>query len=552
MKKNSVILLGLFILSTCLGLFWYFHRPLFHYFSAPQELEKTAPCQVIPTVPEVVEQPSVNTPVQTKEIEMLAKNTPQKKPLQPIDPLGYLIGFTSQKKEVKDLALSIIGAIPKWLHGYFILTGPAQFELNDSKAANWLDGFAMIYKFDLDSGTIIYSNKMLNTIYYRDSCKNNVIAGSTPPPRSTLSKWTSLFVSNDRPVYDNANMNIVQLNGECCALTETPQPICFDCAHLGKQESFEFDDTLDTQYSSAHPIFDTDTHQLFNYGTTFARSSSYTIYTIAENTNKRVPLATINAAYPSYMHSFALTKNYVILSEFPFVVNPINLVLKGKAFIDTFEWQPKRGTNFIVLDKKTGKRVGTFPTGAFFALHQINAFEQNGAIIIDFAAYENADILQSFYFSKIYDHNISMPAGTIKRFTINIAQKTVMITPLSRYNIELPRIAPAKSSKEYRYVYGTHLADGDKMATNLIKIDITTGDALFWNQAGCYPSEPTFVAMPGSLQEDTGVLMSVVLDTIQKKSFFLLLNAHTMEELARAPLPLHIPFTVHGNFFAFK
>jgi carotenoid cleavage dioxygenase-like enzyme len=56
------------------------------------------------------------------------------------------------------------------------------------------------------------------------------------------------------------------------------------------------------------------------------------------------------------------------------------------------------------------------------------------------------------------------------------------------------------------------------------------------------------VARPRSEEEDDGVLLSVVLDAERDASFLLVLDAASLEELARAAVPHHIPFGFHGQF----
>jgi beta,beta-carotene 9',10'-dioxygenase len=65
---------------------------------------------------------------------------------------------------------------------------------------------------------------------------------------------------------------------------------------------------------------------------------------------------------------------------------------------------------------------------------------------------------------------------------------------------------------------------------------------------GTYPSEPVFIPAPKPDSEDDGVILSVVLDTTQHRSFLLVLDAATFTELARAEIPHAIPFGFHGHF----
>jgi beta,beta-carotene 9',10'-dioxygenase len=59
-----------------------------------------------------------------------------------------------------------------------------------------------------------------------------------------------------------------------------------------------------------------------------------------------------------------------------------------------------------------------------------------------------------------------------------------------------------------------------------------------------------FVGCPDTDGEDEGVVLSVVLDGRKGSSFLLVLDATSLEELARAEVPHHIPFGFHGAFAA--
>jgi beta,beta-carotene 9',10'-dioxygenase len=56
------------------------------------------------------------------------------------------------------------------------------------------------------------------------------------------------------------------------------------------------------------------------------------------------------------------------------------------------------------------------------------------------------------------------------------------------------------------------------------------------------------VRRPGDEAEDGGVMLSVVLDAAAGRSFLLVLDARSFEELARAEAPHHIPFGFHGQY----
>ena len=51
------------------------------------------------------------------------------------------------------------------------------------------------------------------------------------------------------------------------------------------------------------------------------------------------------------------------------------------------------------------------------------------------------------------------------------------------------------------------------------------------------------------MKEDDGIVLSTVLDGKAGKSYLLILDAKTMEEMSVTYAPFRIPYTLHGRFF---
>ena len=236
-----------------------------------------------------------------------------KKPVHQACNYSHTVGFSSLKQETNHEALAVTGSIPAWLVGSFVTIGPGVFELNKSKAIHWLDGFAMIHQFNLDKGTVVYTNKIIDSFYYKDCCKIGKLRGSTPDQKkSTWSKLTSAVSSTPRPVYDNTNMNVAWYNNQLVALTETPHALSINPKTLETKGKFVFDDPIEAHFSTAHTLFDPSTQQWYGFAIQFAHNSEYIIYKMAATSNKRVVITRINVDYPSYMHSFAITNKFII------------------------------------------------------------------------------------------------------------------------------------------------------------------------------------------------------------------------------------------------
>ena len=60
------------------------------------------------------------------------------------------------------------------------------------------------------------------------------------------------------------------------------------------------------------------------------------------------------------MHSFGLSERWIVLAEFPYVVNPLRLAFSGRPYIENYRWKPELGTRFTLIDRETGEATGPF------------------------------------------------------------------------------------------------------------------------------------------------------------------------------------------------
>jgi beta,beta-carotene 9',10'-dioxygenase len=79
---------------------------------------------------------------------------------------------------------------------------------------------------------------------------------------------------------------------------------------------------------------------------------------------------------------------------------------------------------------------------------------------------------------------------------------------------------------------------------------VEDGSSRTWEQPGCWPGEAIFVPEPSGTQEDSGVVLSLVLDGRTRTSFLLVLDAATFVEVARAEVPRAAPLGFHGQWYA--
>jgi beta,beta-carotene 9',10'-dioxygenase len=459
---------------------------------------------------------------------------------------GHQIGFRTLDQELSPVQLPVEGTFPSWLAGALLRTGPAKFEAGSHGYRHWFDGLAMLHRFGFADGAVTYANRFLDTPAYRAARDTGTIAYSefaTDPCRTLFRRVVTTFVP---PAFgNNANVNIVRSGDEFLALTETPLPVKFAAQTL---------DTLGVarpapgQLTTAHPHRAPRSGDLVSYATHFGPHTTYRVYAQEPGGRRRI-IARLPARRPAYMHSFAITERYLVLAEFPFVVIPVAIPLSGRPFIDNYRWRPGRGTRFRVLDLGTGSSVGTYQSESFFAFHHVNAYEQGNEIVLDVCAYDDAGIVGALGLDRLRSDDARLPEPGLRRYRIRLGGGDVTREPLPAIVLELPRIDYGRrNGQRYRYAYGVGSADGG-FPDRITKADLEDGSSASWSEPGTYPGEPVFARAPGTEREDSGVLLSVVLDGAAGTSFLLALDATDLSEIGRARVPHHIPFGFHGSYF---
>jgi beta,beta-carotene 9',10'-dioxygenase len=466
---------------------------------------------------------------------------------------GFRGGLKTQNHEIVVEELAVEGHIPEWLVGSLIRNTPAQYEIGARSYRHWFDGLSMLHSFTFEQGRVSYRNRFLQSKGYRENNETGEIKFlefATDPKQTLFHRLLTTFQKPD--FSNNTNVNVTRYGDRFVALTEIPVAMVFDVHTLETLDVYDYE--TDAQIGTAHPHFDFARNMGFTYMAKIGISSEYRFHSLIGN--KLNLLATVPTKKLAYIHSFGMTEHYLLLAEYALKIPNVLLMLaQGKPFIEKFEWLPDEGSRFIVVDKTTGKIVSESQTEAFFAFHHINAFERDGEIIADFAAYPDADILNHMYLDKLRADGASLTGGEFRRYRIPLSgNKRSTYELVTDENIEFPRINYDRSnSKPYGCVFGASIKHGmTDFYNQLTKFDVATGAVKKWHEANCYPGEPVFVAAPEASTEDAGAVLSVVFDSQSGTSFLLVLDGQSFEEIARISVPQHIPFGFHGQFFGKK
>ncbi|KAM5142364.1 carotenoid-cleaving dioxygenase, mitochondrial-like [Mantella aurantiaca] len=514
--------------------------------------------------------------------------------------------FQSVRETPQPVPTRITGTIPDWIQGSLLRNGPGKFEFGDYNFNHWFDGMALMHKFTIADGDVTYMSKFLRSKAYASNESQQRIVMSefgtlaVPDPcKSLFQRFVSMFQIPEPT--DNGNINFVKYNKDYCVTTETNVMHKVDPVTL-KTEEVNWMKYIAVNGATAHPHYDPD-------GTTYNMGNSYgkhgTFYNIikvpAQESEDEGTLTgaeivcSIPAAdkwNPSYYHSFGMTENFVVFIEQPVKMNILTIItgkITGVPISNSLSWDPSRDTIFHVANKHTGKlHAVTYHTKAFALFHQINAYEDQGCIVLDLCCQDNGDAIHAFQLQnmrrsgKALDEVYNSLAKSLpRRFVLPLhidsdTPQHINISPLDYTtasavkqdlgkvwcthenlydeifeevgSFDFPAINYSKyNAKKYRYFYGCGLQH--LVGSSLIKMDVVTKEMKIWQEDGFYPSEPVFVPGPDCNGEDDGVILSAVVTPRQDKTTFLLvLDAKSFAEIARAEIPVQMPYGFHGMF----
>jgi beta,beta-carotene 9',10'-dioxygenase len=307
-------------------------------------------------------------------------------------------GFETLEDEVEIDELPLEGKLPGWLSGSLVRNGPAKFEVGKQRMRHWFDGLAMLHRFSFAGGRVSYASRYLQSRNYAEAHRQGKIAYSefaTDPCRVLFSRVQSLFSPEAIP--DNANINVAELGERMIAMTETAIPVEFDRETLAAAKAPL---TAPGHLSTAHPHFDTSESKggkqgaMLNYAVRLGPLSSYRFFSVDPATLETKVINSWPVAQPSYVHSFGITERWLILAEYPFVVNPARSILAGRPYIENYRWRPERGTRFSLMDRESGELRRGFKTEACFAFHHVNAFERDDEVVVDLCAFDDPQLIE--------------------------------------------------------------------------------------------------------------------------------------------------------------
>ena len=211
-------------------------------------------------------------------------------------------------------------------------------------------------------------------------------------------------------------------------------------------------------------------------------------------------------------------------------------------------WKPELGTRFGVLPLDgDGSDVTWVETDPCYVFHFMNASTSADGtrVTVDACRLPKMDIGLE---------NEGEPAKAdswLHRFTIDLAAGCSAYEQIAELPGDFPRVPAALEGRAQHFGYYASFSSGvaGTEFDSVTKVDFSTSRT----QTHVYgqhavAGEAVFAPDPDGKAEDDGWLCNFVTDRTTMATDFVVLDARSLEEVARAHLPQRVPYGFHGNW----
>ncbi|CDW57432.1 DUF2365 and RPE65 domain containing protein [Trichuris trichiura] len=482
--------------------------------------------------------------------------------------------------------------IPKWLKGYFIrqMCGSVgRTAYGNPAVSHFFDCVGMLGIYHINNGLVHFSSRFHQT-HALTSLKENY-------PTSTIG-WRTFRTQTDehsclrneqtRPDLSpyNPNMAFSQHGDSILAYSHGPEfyQVNFREANMGRNSSSR----IFTRRSPDDPIVlhDTAYKTMDKNGTLWGTYLAARlrlpeadilryVYKVEKGCQQKVIVAKISAGtvnanmcnrradgrlvflqpmVEGYVHSIAVTENYIILAMSRGTFNPCLLLSLGedvvrKPLMDNFNFEFDYGKTLeatVIIKQSLYVKFLDISSTYQQQISLVNAFEERDGrhLYVDAFIYDAISYFNFFNLQNLYSMSKDpYPRAALVRLTVDLMTESVKLENIPREYLQTdyPVINPAfLGRKDYRYIYAVQ--EPFAAYSSVLKLDIAGKEGYRTNawrptEKVTYLNEIAFVQFPKAKAEDEGILLVSAIDATANQGFLYVIDARTMEEMGNASIP---------------
>ncbi|MCB9641956.1 MAG: carotenoid oxygenase family protein [Myxococcales bacterium] len=454
----------------------------------------------------------------------------------------------------------IEGKIPASLYQTRLLSNGPGWTKIGKRLAHPFDGHGYVRSFSfLPDGSCQLKARFVRTPVYLNEARAGRIMHRGLGTNREGHFWDNMRSGIPRNV---ANTTITRWGDQLLAGWEGGAPYALDAESLETIGEKDFNGLIAGQSTLAHMKHDAAQQRLVLCS---HKSRKETLFTFRELDKQEQLVSTNEVSIEGmlFTHDFALSPSYYVLGGNPLRLKPFEL-LKMALGADTLlnaiapdNRQP--GCLYLVPRQSGGEtRKITLPHAAF-VIHFGNAFEEDGAVIVDACVFSSFEMGHEFGYTG--PHTPFDPAlpderepQRLIRIKIPAGATEASYEPLAPYGIDFPRFHPQHESQETPFLFGATRKDTrhSDPFDSLVCIDLLDPERphqLWTAPEDVFVGEPIFA--PDPTAPNKGHILAILSDGLKERSTLVIFDATRLQDgpLASIPMPL-LPIAFHGDWDA--
>ncbi len=442
------------------------------------------------------------------------------------------------------------GAIPAHLDGtYYKVVSDRQFPSFVENDLGYFNDDGMALAFRFHDGKVTYKSRFIRTPRFQ---------AERAAGRSLFGKYRNQFDDDamvEGMLRGNANTNLFFHGGKLYAAKEDSPPIILDPDTLDTLGVYDFEGSLTSKSSTAHPKVDPLTGEMVFFGYAAKGDTTRDIaYYEADSTGQIIHETWFKAPYSAMVHDFAVTQNYVIFPIIP-LRSEREWIEEGKS---AFQWDASEDVYLGVIPRKgDGAGIRWFRGRSRFSSHILGAFDDGRYIYID------SPVSESKYFPWFPNmdgspHDPVKGQTTLTRWTIDLHDGADGFTEsqISKLGVEFPRMDDRFETMKHTWgAMAVSAVPGIEVQGHgfrwISTIDYATGEQkLYYPGDGSTVGEPVFVPGSANAPEGHGYVFVLVSRRDAMHSDLVVLDAQNIdkEPVCTLRMPLRVPKGLHGNW----
>jgi len=442
----------------------------------------------------------------------------------------------------------LAGQIPVSLRGSLYRNGPGRLERGGIRVGHWFDGDGAILAVHFtDAGATGLYRYVQTTGYQEEAAAGQLLYGNygMTAPGPIWNQWL-------KPVKNAANTSVLALPDRLLALWEGDKPHALDLETLKTWGRDDLEGLNDGLPYSAHPKCDAHTGEIFNFGISPGRNAQLNVYK-SDRTGRILQKAAVQLDGIPLVHDFVLAGPYLVFFIPPVRVKALPVLLGWSSYSDALEWQPSKGTQFLVFDRETLSLVSRGETEPWYQWHFANGYvDAKGEVIVDVVRYE--DFQTNQYLKEVATGQTHTPVKSTL-WQVHLAPEDNKVTAIEEIldrRCEFPVVPQQMVGQASRHTYLSvqrQGVDSQEIFGAIARFDHQTNTLTTANLGeNRYPTEPIYA--PDAQNPDRAWVVTIVYDGNTDTSEVWVFDCDRLDEapVCRLGLPSIIPHGFHGTW----